>query len=181
MGGEVTVYSGLAPVDAAVGGWLDISSKLRPDGICMESPGISIPLMGGMPMPPIMLPISEDIMEEEDVDELEKDEDCIEDEDMLEDPMFIDPIPLIILDIMPSISKLFIPPISGNPPIPPICIIPPGIGPPDDIIVDEEDEDEEDFILEMVDPSSDCVVAARDWLLALSAFFTEVPSSVTKA
>lgn len=151
---------------AALGGMLDISSKLKPDGICMLSPGISMPLIGGIPMPPIKLLISEDIMEEEDEDELENDEDCIDDEDILEDPMFMDPIPPIILDIIPSMSKLFMPPISGNPPIPPIpppiCIIPAGIGPPDDIDVDEDEDDEVDFMLEMVDPSSDWVVAAMD-------------------
>jgi hypothetical protein len=143
---------------AAVGGMLGISSKLRPDGICMESPGISMPLIGGIPMPPIKLLISEDIMEEEDEEELEIDVDFIDDDDILEDPMFMEPIPPIILDIIPSMSRLFMPPISGNPPIPPIppiCIIPPGIGPPDDIIVDEDEDDEVDFMLEMVDPSSD--------------------------
>jgi hypothetical protein len=158
---------GLGFTVEAVGGMLGISSKLRPEGICMESPGISIPLIGGIPIPPIKLPISEDIMVEEDEEELENDEDCIEVDDMEEDPIdpmdpiSIVPIPLIILDIIPSMSKLFMPPIAGIagippiPPIPPICIIPPGIGPPEDIIVDEEEEDEVDFMLEMVDPSSD--------------------------
>lgn len=62
------------------------------------------------------------------------------------------PIPDIILLIMPSMSKLGIPPI---PPIPPIDIIPPGIGPPDDIIVDDDEEDDDDLKLEVVDPSGD--------------------------
>merc|ERR1719309_1367704 len=95
--------------------------------------------------------------------------------------MFIDPIPPIMFFIIPSMSRLFI---SGIPPIIGIRgmdIIPPGIGPPDDIIVDEDEEEEDDLKLDVVDPSSDCVVAAILWLLALSAFLTDVPSSVTKA
>jgi len=145
MGGEVTVYSGLAAVVEAVGGMLDISSKLTP-GICMGGrPGISMPRMGGIP-PPIRLPISEDIMVEEEEEELENEEDDIDDE-----PIFIDDIPPIIFPIILSMSRLFI---SGIPPIPPIKdipppiggidIIPPGIGPPDDIIVDEDDDEEDD-------------------------------------
>merc|ERR1719273_36481 len=87
-----------------------------------------------------------------------------------------------------GMSRLFI---SGIPPIIGICgipgiggmdiIPPPGIGPPDDIMVDEDEDEEDDLKLEVVDPSSDCVVAAILWLLALSAFLTEVPSSVTNA
>merc|ERR1719322_1792213 len=77
-------------------------------------------------------------------------------------PIFMLPI---ILDIMSSIPRNFMSPIPpiilGIPPMP----IPPimgGIGPPDpdDIIVDDDDEDEDDLKLEIVDPSSDCVVAA---------------------
>merc|ERR1719150_1387973 len=63
------------------------------------------------------------------------------------------------------------------PPMPPII----GMGPPEDIMVEEEDEDELDLKLEMVEPSSDWVVAAMLWLLALSSFLTATPSSVTKA
>merc|ERR1712180_18004 len=97
--------------------------------------------------------------------------------DIDEDPMFMDPIPDIILFIIPSMSRLgmFIPPMAG------ICmdIIPPGMGPPEDIIVLEEDEEELDLKLEIVDPSGDWVTAAMLWLLAFSSFFTAVPSSVT--
>merc|ERR1719323_1693731 len=50
-----------------------------------------------------------------------------------------------------------------------------------DIMEEEEDEEELDLKLEMVEPSSDWVVAAMLWLLALSSFFTATPSSVTKA
>merc|ERR1719412_3551131 len=106
MGGEVTVYSGLPPTVEAVGGMLDISSKL--------TPGIDMPRIGGNP--PI---ISEDIMVED--EELEKEEEDMDEEDMLDEPMFIDPIPPIMFFIIPSMSRLFI---SG---IPPIIGIP-GIG-----------------------------------------------------
>lgn len=185
MGGEVTVYSG-AGVGAADGGMDDISSKPKPPGM-LGKPGmlgICMPRIGGMPpMPPIIsCPI---IVEELDVDEeLEK----LEDEDMFDDiefePMFIDPIPPIILLIISSIPRLgiCIPPMAGMPPIPPmLLIIPPGIGPPEDIIVEDEDEEEEDLKDDIVEPSSDWVVAASCWLLAFSSFFTAVPSSVTKA
>merc|ERR1719206_1135554 len=134
MGGEVTVYSGAPMLGAADAGMLGISWKLRPG------------------MPTIILDISLDIIEEE--DELEK-----EDEDVLleEEFMLIDPIFDIIFPIMSSM------PSDGMPPIPPIDIIsgippiimPPGIGPPEDIIVEDEDEEEEDLKLDMVDPSSD--------------------------
>merc|ERR1711931_95414 len=145
MGGEVTVYSGAPMLGAADAGMLGISWKLRPG---MSNPGIRIPLIGGMP--PIILDISLDIIEEE--DELEK-----EDEDVLlvEEFMFIDPMFDIIFPIISSI------PSDGMPPIPPIdimsgippIIMPPGMGPPEDIIV--EDEEEDDLKLDMVDPSSD--------------------------
>merc|ERR1712121_494310 len=154
MGGEVTVYSGAPMLGAADAGMLGISWKLRPG---MSNPGICIPLIGGMP--PIILDISLDIIEE---DELEK-----EDEDVLleEEFMLIDPIFDIIFPIMSSM------PSDGMPPI----IMPPGIGPPEDIIVEDEDEEEEDLKLDMVDPSSDLVVAAMLWLLALSSFLTATP------
>jgi len=174
MGGEVTVYSGWLGAGLAAG-ISGISLKLRPG---MSNPGIwgiCIPLMGGIP-PPIRLDISLDIMllleelENEEELELENDEEDILDmlEAMLEDIMSIPPpifmLP-IILDIMSSIPRDFMSPIPpiilGIPPMP----IPPimgGIGPPDpdDIIVDDDDEDEDDLKLEIVDPSSDCVVAA---------------------
>merc|ERR1719369_1496161 len=147
MGGEVTVYSGAPMLGAEDAGMLGISWKLRPG---MSSPGICIPLIGGMP--PIILDISLDIIEEE--DELEKvDEDVLLDEEfMLIDPMFD-----IIFPIISSI------PSDGMPPMPPIDIIsgippiimPPGMGPPEDIIVEDEDEEDDDLKLDMVDPSSD--------------------------
>lgn len=173
MGGEVTVYSG-APVLGAAG-MLGISWKLNPG---MSKPGICMPRMGGIP--PIILDISLDIIEEE--DELENEDDDIElifDDDEF---MFMDPMLDIILPIMSSIPRDCIPPIppidimSG---IPPIDIMPPGMGPPEDIIVDDDDEEDDDLKLEIVDPSSDCVVAAILWLLALSSFLTATPSSVT--
>merc|ERR1719369_2570641 len=107
-----------------------------------------------------MLDMSLDIIEEE--EELEN-----EDEDILLDDefMFMDPMLDIIFPIISSMPREGIPP-----PIPPI-----------DIIVEDEDEEEEDLKLEIVDPSSDCVVAAMLWLLALSSFLTATPSSVTKA
>merc|ERR1712121_449933 len=91
MGGEVTVYSGAPMLGAADAGMLGISWKLRPG---MSNPGICIPLIGGMP--PIILDISLDIIEE---DELEK-----EDEDVLleEEFMLIDPIFDIIFPVTPS-------------------------------------------------------------------------------
>merc|ERR1712132_264 len=130
---------------AADAGMLGISWKLRPG---MSNPGICIPLIGGMP--PIILDISLDIIEEE--DELEKvDEDVLLDEEfMLIDPMFD-----IIFPIISSMSSDGMPPmppidiISGIPPI----IMPPGMGPPEDIIVEDEDEEDDDLKLDMVDPS----------------------------
>jgi len=135
-----------------------------------------MPRIGGMP--PIMLDMSLDIIEDE--EELEN-----EDEDILLDDefMFMDPMLDIIFPIISSMPREGMPPIppidimSGMPPI----IMPPGMGPPEDIIVEDEDEEEEDLKLEIVDPSSDCVVAAMLWLLALSSFLTATPSSVTKA
>jgi len=132
--------------------------------------------MGGIP--PIILDISLDIIEDEDELENEDDDILLDEEFMLIDPM---------LDIIfPIISSM---PREGIPPIPPIDIIsgippiimPPGMGPPEDIIVEDEDEEDDDLKLEMVDPSSDWVVAAMLWLLALSSFLTATPSSVTKA
>lgn len=169
MGGEVTVYSGWLGAGLA-GGMSGMALKLRPG---MSKPGICIPLMGGIPppIPPIMLDMSDDIMElllleNEDELELENEEEDIE--DMLLDmlpmlPIFISPILLIILLIISSIPRDFISPmppiILGMPPMPPMLIIG-GMGPPEDIMVEEEDEDDEDLKLEMVEPSSDCVVAA---------------------
>ena len=165
----MTVYSGWLGAGLA-GGMSGMALKLRPG---MSKPGICIPLMGGMPppIPPIILDMSDDIMElllleNEDELELENDEEDMEDIllDMLDDmlPIFISPILLIILLIISSMPRDFISPIPpiilGMPPIPPMLIG--GMGPPDDIIVEEEEEDDEDLKLEMVDPSSDCVVAA---------------------
>merc|ERR1712117_191492 len=169
MGGEVTVYSGWEPEERGMSG---ISRKLSPG---MSNPpiwGICIPLIGGMP--PIMLDMSLDIIEEE--DELEnEEEDEEENEDLLDmeldpielDPMLIPPIFDIILLIMSSMSPIFCicipsPPIKLGICIPPIPMPPIiGIGPPDpDIMVEEEEEDEDDLKLEMVEPSSDWVVAA---------------------
>jgi len=162
MGGEVTVYSGFSPTVEAVGGIDAISSKDRP--------GISMPRIGGIDMPP--LPIMSDIMEVVLLlEKLEVDDEEKEDLELiaLDELMFIEPMFDIILFIIPSMSRLCIPPIAGMPPsdgmpMPGIDIIPPAppsnIGPPDDIIVDEEDEDEVDLKLEVVEPSSDWVVAA---------------------
>lgn len=151
MGGEVTVYSGAAALGAAEAGMLGISWKLSPG---MSNPGICIPLIGGMP--PIILDMSLDIIEDE--EELEN-----EDEELFiifdisdEPPMFMDPMLDIIFPIISSMPRDGMPPIP--PPIegiPPIDIMPPGMGPPEDIIVEDEDEEEEDLKLEMVDPSSD--------------------------
>jgi len=102
-----------------------------------------------------------DIDEEE---ELENEEEDILEDDILEDPMVdipedmsIEPIFDIILLIMSSMPREGIPPPIPPPipPIPPILSIPPGMGPPEDIIVEEEEEEEEDLKLEMVEPSSD--------------------------
>jgi len=120
----------------------------------MSNPGISIPLIGGMP--PIILDMSLDIMEEE---ELENEDDellIILDmfEDMLEDSMFMFPMLDIIFPIISSIPRDGMTPIPPMDGMPPIDIMPPGIGPPEDIIVEDEDEEEEEE-LEIVDPSSD--------------------------
>merc|ERR1712198_358575 len=130
-------------------------------------PGISIPRIGGIPMPREGIPIppkTADIMLvlELELEEEEKDEDCI-DEPMFMPPMFMPPmfmLPIILL-------------MGGMPPIM-------GMFPPD-IMVDEEEDELLDLKLEMVEPSGDWVVAAMLWLLAFSSFFTAVPSSVTKA
>merc|ERR1711892_1661834 len=148
MGGEVTVYSGATTLGAAEAGMLGISWKLSPG---MSSPGICMPLIGGMP--PIILDISLDIIDDE--EELEnEDDDILLDEEL----MFMDPMSDIIFPIISSIPREGIPPMpppmdimSGIPPI----AMPPGMGPPEDIIVEDDDEEEEDFMLEMVDPSSD--------------------------
>merc|ERR1719446_2022526 len=89
-------------------------------------------------------------------------------------PMSMPPILDIILLIMSSMPRDFM-----SPPL--MLVIPPGMGPPEDIIVEEEEEEELDLKLEIVEPSSDWVVAAMLWLLALSSFLTATPSSVTKA
>merc|ERR1712079_780162 len=62
------------------------------------------------------------------------------------------------------------PPIPPMPPIEPMEGIAP---PPEDIMVEEEEDEEVDLKLEMVLPSSDCVVAAMLWLLAFSSFVTK--------
>merc|ERR1719348_317490 len=94
----------------------------------------------------------------------EKDE---EEEDIfldVVDPMLIGPMLDIILLIISSIPRLALsmPPLmDGIPPNPPMLpIIPPGMGPPEDIMVEEDEEEEVDLKLEIVEPSSDCVVAA---------------------
>jgi len=124
--------------------------------------------MGGIP--PIMLDMSLDIMEED--EELENDEEEEDENEVLLDIelepielelIFIPPILDIILLIMSSMSPIFCicipcPPIRLGICIPPII----GIGPPvpEDIMVEEEEDEEEDLKLEMVEPSSDWVVAA---------------------
>jgi len=161
-------------------GMLGISSKLRP--------GISIPLIGGredMPLPNVLLDIflDEELEDMELLDEKEEDDDDIIFE--VVDPILIDPMFDLILLIISSIPRLALsmpPPKDDIPPNPPIPLIsPPGMGPPDDIIVEEDEDEEVDLKLEIVEPSSDCVVAAILWLLAFSSFFTDVPSSVTNA
>merc|ERR1712186_196408 len=106
------------------------------------NPGISIPRMGGRDIPPLPPPSIEDMFD-------------------------------IILLIMSSMLEP--PPIKLMPPIPPMPPIEPMEGiapPPEDIMVEEEEDDEVDLKLEIVLPSSDCVVAAILWLLAFSSFFT---------
>merc|ERR550534_3647729 len=105
-------------------------------------------------MPPIMEDMSLDIMEEEEV--LENEEEFMEDmlEDMPPIPMSMSPIFDIILLIMSSIPRDFMsPPIILGIPMPPMLIMLPGMGPPEDIMVEEEDEEELDLKLEMVEPS----------------------------
>ena len=153
MGGEVTVYSG-----AAEAGMLGISWKLSPG---MSNPGICMPLIGGMP--PIILDISLDIIDDE--EELEN-----EDEDVLldEEFMFMDPMFDIIFPIISSMPREGMAPMpppmdimSGIPPID----MPPGMGPPEDIIVEDDDEEEEDLRLkwlihlltEWLQPCSGCL------------------------
>merc|ERR1719410_1108576 len=165
-----------AGVEAAEG----ISSMVMPG---MEgNPGISIPRIGGRDIPPLPPPSIEDmlllIIEEEEEKEETDEEDIFDDED----PICIEPMFDIILLIMSSMLEP--PPIKLMPPIPPMPPIEPMEGiapPPEDIMVEEEEDEEVDLKLEMVLPSSDCVVAAMLWLLAFSSFFTAVPSSVTKA
>merc|ERR1711944_86033 len=96
--------------------------------------------MGGKDIPPLPPPSMEDIPL------------LIIDE---EDPICIEPMFDIILLIMSSI-----------PPPPLIKLIPPidpnggMVPPPEDIMVEEDEEEEVDLKLEIVLPSSDCVVAA---------------------
>merc|ERR1719184_686343 len=98
----------------------------------MSNPGICMPRIGGMP--PIMLDMSLDIIEDEEELENEDDDIWLDDEFMFMDPM---------LDIIfPIISSI---PSEGMPPL----IMPPGMGPPEDIIVDDEDEEDEDLKLEI--------------------------------
>ena len=148
MGGEVTVYSGAATLGAAEAGMLGISWKLSPG---MSIPGICMPLIGGMP--PIILDISLDIIDDEEELEIEDEDILLDEEFMSMDPMFD-----IIFPIISSIPREGIrpmpPPMDIMSGIPPIDM-PPGMGPPEDIIVEDDDEEEEDFMLEMVDPSSD--------------------------
>merc|ERR1712088_888264 len=142
-----------AGVDAAEG----ISSMVMP-GI-EGKPGISIPRMGGNDIPPLPPPSMEDIplliIEEEEDEEDEKDETDEEDIFDEEDPICIEPMFDIILLIMSSIPAP--PPIKLMPPIEPMGGMAP---PPEDIMVEEEEEEEVDLKLEIVLPSSDCVVAA---------------------
>merc|ERR1719369_1731369 len=117
------------------------------------------------------------------LDEKEEEDDDVVLDDV--DPMLIDPILDLILLIISSIPRLGLsmpPPKDDIPPNPPMLpIIPPGMGPPEDIMVEEDEDEEVDLKLEIVEPSSDCVVAAILWLLAFSSFLTDVPSSVTNA
>ena len=129
-------------------------------------PGISIPRIGGIPMPSEGIPIppkSEDIMLvlELELEDEEKEEDCI-DEPMFMPPMFILPIILLIISSMPRLGICMPPPnmlpMGGMPPI--MGMLPP------DIMVEEDDDELLDLKLEMVEPSGDWVVAAMLWLLA---------------
>ena len=134
-------------------------------------PGISIPRIGGIPMPREGIPIppkSEDIMLvlELELEDEEKDEDCIDEPmfmpPMLMPPMFMLPIILLIISSMPRLGICMPPPsmlpMGGMPPIM-------GMFPPD-IMVEEEEDELLDLKLEMVEPSGDWVVAAMLWLLA---------------
>jgi hypothetical protein len=147
MGGEVTVYSGFSPIVDAVGGIDDISSKDRP--------GISMPRMGGMDIPPPNM--LEDIIDE--LVELLENEELLEKEDFImllldeEPPMDMPPMPDIILLIMSSIEGIIAPP---PPNIGIFMSSIPGIPPPEeDIIVLEELEELEDLNDEIVLPSGD--------------------------
>merc|ERR1712110_911270 len=124
-------------------------------------PGISIPRMGGNDIPPLPPPSMGDIplliIEEEEDEEDEKDETDEEDIFDEEDPICIEPMFDIILLIMSSIPPPAPPPIKLMPPIEPMGGMAP---PPEDIMVEEEEEEEVDLKLEIVLPSSDCVVAA---------------------
>merc|ERR1711981_903043 len=128
-------------------------------------PGISIPRIGGMPMPRLGIPMppkSEDIMLvlELELDEEEKEEDCIEEEPMFIPPMFMLPIILLIMSSMPRLGICMPPPsmlpMGGIPPI--MGMLPP------DIMVEEEEDELLDLKLEIVEPSGDWVVAAILWL-----------------
>ena len=131
-------------------------------------PGISIPRIGGIPMPREGIPIppkSEDIMLvlELELEDEEKEDDCI-DEPMFMPPMFILPIILLIISSMPRLGICMPPPsmlpIGGMPPIMGMGMLPP------DIMVEEEEDELLDLKLEIVEPSGDWVVAAMLWLLA---------------
>ena len=131
-------------------------------------PGISIPRIGGIPMPREGIPIppkSEDIMLvlELELEDEENEDDCI-DEPMFMPPMFILPIILLIISSMPRLGICIPPPsmlpIGGMPPIMGMGMLPP------DIMVEEEEDELLDLKLEIVEPSGDWVVAAMLWLLA---------------
>merc|ERR1719410_52888 len=142
---------GVSEAGAGVEAAEGISSMVMPG---MEgNPGISIPRIGGRDIPPLPPPSIDDML----LLIIEEEEDEEEKEETDEDDIFDDEDPICIE------------PMFGIAP------------PPEDIMVEEEEDDEVDLKLEIVLPSSDCVVAAMLWLLAFSSFFTAVPSSVTKA
>ena len=136
----------------------DISSMDMP-GI-EGKPGISIPRIGGIPMPKegiCIPPKSEDIILvlELELEDEEKDEDCI-DEPMFMPPifmfpMFMFPIILLIISSMPRLGICMPPPnmlpMGGIPPI--MGMLPP------DIMVEEEEDELLDLKLEIVEPSGD--------------------------
>ena len=144
---------------------MEVISSMDMPGIDGK-PGISIPRIGGIPMPREGIPIppkSEDIMLvlELELEDEEKEEDCI-DEPMFMPHMFMLPIILLIISSMPRLGICMPPPImlpiGGMPPI--MGMLPP------DIMVEEDEDELLDLKLEMVDPSGDWVVAAMLWLLA---------------